>query len=85
VALFRLYDGRVRAVHNRDPFTGAYVMSRGIVGTRQGRDVVASPMHKQSFDLETGCCVDDDATTLPVFPVRVRDGVVEVRQEPGLR
>ena len=85
VALFRLHDGSVHAVHNRDPFTGAYVMSRGIVGTREGRDVVASPMLKQSFDLRTGRCLDDGTAWLPVFPVRVVDGVVAVAAVPEPR
>ena len=31
-ALFRLDDGSLRAVGNIDPFSGAAVMSRGIVG-----------------------------------------------------
>ena len=34
VALFLLHDGRVHAVQNLDPYSGAYVMSRGIVGDR---------------------------------------------------
>jgi NAD(P)H-dependent nitrite reductase small subunit len=79
VALFRLHDGRVCAVQNRDPFSGAFVMSRGIVGSRSDRDVVASPMHKQSFDLRTGRCLDDDDESLVVYPVRVRSGMVEVQ------
>ena len=79
VALFVLHDGEVHAVQNRDPFTGAHVMSRGIVGTRNDRDVVASPMHKQSFDLRTGRCLDDDDKVLTVYPVRVRAGTVEVQ------
>jgi len=83
VALFRLHDGRVCAVQNLDPFSGACVMSRGIVGTRRDRDVVASPMHKQSFDLSSGACLDagadGDDKALTVYPVRVRAGVVEVR------
>jgi len=58
-------------------------MARGIVGTRRDRDVVASPMHKQSFDLSTGACLDAgedaDEKALTVYPVRVRAGVVEVR------
>lgn len=78
VALFRSHDGEVHVVQNRDPFTGAYVMSRGIVGTRDDTDVVASPMHKQSFDLRTGRCLDDDEKALTVYPVRLRSGVVEV-------
>src|SRR5882762_6743378 len=47
IALFRLADGTVRAVGNRDPFSGAYVLSRGIVGSRGDVPTVASPMLKQ--------------------------------------
>ena len=36
-ALFRLDDGSLYAVGNIDPFSGAAVMSRGIVGDRGGR------------------------------------------------
>jgi NAD(P)H-dependent nitrite reductase small subunit len=78
VAVFRLHDGGVRAVGNLDPLCGAHVMSRGIVGTRGGRPVVASPMHKQVYDLDTGACLDVPGAVLPVYPARVRGGVVEV-------
>jgi nitrite reductase (NADH) small subunit len=77
VAVFRLHDDRVRAIGNRDPVSGAHVLSRGVVGTRAGRPVVASPMHKQAYDLDTGLCLDADAR-VPVFAVRIRGGVVEV-------
>lgn len=78
VALFRLADGAVRAVSNDDPFSGASVMSRGLVGCHNGRHKVASPMYKQSFDLETGVCLDDPSVSLVVYEVRTVDGVVEV-------
>ncbi|MGH3384147.1 MAG: nitrite reductase small subunit NirD [Nocardioidaceae bacterium] len=78
VAVFRLHDGSVHAVGNLDPFSGAQVLARGIVGTRGGTDFVASPMHKQGFDLRTGRCLDDPAIAVPVYAVRVVDGVVEV-------
>ncbi|MFB9908585.1 nitrite reductase small subunit NirD [Allokutzneria oryzae] len=81
VALFRTADGAVHAVGNIDPCTGAAVLSRGIVGDRAGRPVVVSPMLKHAFDLVTGECVDDPTITVPVYPVRTADGVVEV----GLR
>lgn len=86
VALFRLTDGRVLAVQQLDPFSGANVMSRGIVGTRGGVPTVASPMYKQVFALETGVCLDP-VGFLPVlaagpdlvtWPVEVRAGVVHV-------
>jgi nitrite reductase (NADH) small subunit len=78
VAVFRTADDRLHAVSNADPFSGAMVLSRGIVGSRGDRPTVASPVYKQVFDLETGQCLDDPTVGLPVYPVRVRDGLVEV-------
>jgi nitrite reductase (NADH) small subunit len=78
VALFRCHDGSLHATGNRDPYTGAMVLSRGIVGSRGDAPTVASPLHKQVFDLRTGACIDDETTVVPVFPVRLRDGTVEV-------
>lgn len=70
VALFVDRAGRAYAIDNRDPFTGAYVLSRGLIGSADGRPFVASPLLKQRFDLETGSCLDDDEVTVPVFAVR---------------
>jgi len=79
IAIFRLSDsGAVHAVAHHDPFSGANVMARGLVGSRQGAATVASPMHKQSFDLVTGQCLDDPAVALRVWPTRVVDGWVEI-------
>jgi nitrite reductase (NADH) small subunit len=78
VAVFRVHDGQVYALDNIDPFCGASVLARGIVGTRGDVPTVASPMHKHVFDLRTGRCLDDPAVVLRTYPVRVRDGVVEV-------
>lgn len=79
VALFRTSDGEIFAVGNRDPISGAYVMSRGIVGSRGDAPTVASPLHKQVYDLRTGDCLDLPAVQLPAYPVRVTDtSVVEV-------
>ncbi|MEW9549580.1 nitrite reductase small subunit NirD [Nonomuraea sp. NPDC050783] len=78
VALFRTYDGGLHALDNLDPFSGAYVLSRGIVGTRKGEPTVASPLHKQVFSLATGLCLDERGVAVPVYPVRVAGGAVEV-------
>lgn len=83
VAVFRTGDGRLHAVSNQDPFSGAMVLSRGIVGSRGDRSTVASPLHKQVFDLESGQCLDDPDVALAVHDVRVRDGVVEVALRRG--
>src|SRR5262245_41057392 len=71
VALFRDRSGGVHAVGNQDPFSGAFVLSRGLLGTDRGRLFVASPMLKQRFDLRTGACLDDDTVRIPVYTVRV--------------
>ncbi|MFB4348786.1 nitrite reductase small subunit NirD [Microbacterium sp. CR_7] len=84
IALFLLADGSVHAVSNRDPYSGAHVMSRGIVGTRADAATVASPMHKQVFDLRTGECLDAqgaDPVPLRVWTVVVVDGHVELDPE----
>ena len=88
VALFRTHADVVYAVQQLDPFSGAYVMSRGIVGTRGDAPTVASPMYKQVFDLRTGECLDPvgkEPQSLQAWPVEVRDGVVHVsRPEPDV-
>lgn len=79
VAVFRDFDGRLFAVTNLDPFSGAQVMARGILGSRGGSPTVASPMYKQVFDLVDGRCLDDPAVRLRTFPIRrTSDGRVEV-------
>ncbi|GAB3934501.1 nitrite reductase small subunit NirD [Kribbella albertanoniae] len=78
IALFRLHDGTVFAIGNQDPYSGANVMSRGIVGSRGDVPTVASPMFKQVFDLRTGMCLDDPEVSLPVYPVEIVDGMVRV-------
>ncbi|POX39521.1 nitrite reductase (NAD(P)H) small subunit [Streptomyces sp. Ru73] len=70
-ALFLDRAGRPYAIGNRDPFTGAYVLSRGLTGSADGRPYVASPLLKQRFDLATGACLDDAAVSVPVYETRL--------------
>ena len=78
-ALFLLDDGNLHAVGNIDPFSGAAVISRGIVGDRGGRPTVQSPIKKQAFGLDDGVCLDDADVALPVYPTRVTaDGTVQI-------
>jgi nitrite reductase (NADH) large subunit len=77
VALFRI-DDAIYAIGNRDPFSGADVMSRGIVGSKDDVVKVAAPMYKQTFDLRTGQCLEDEEVSVPVYDVRVVDGRVLV-------
>ncbi|TDV55161.1 nitrite reductase small subunit NirD [Actinophytocola oryzae] len=77
VAVFRTADA-VYALANIDPFSGAAVLSRGLVGDVGGVPVVASPMHKQHFDLRTGVCLDNREVAVTVYPVRVDGDAVLV-------
>ena len=79
VAVFRVGEGTdVYAIDNYDPFSKAYVLSRGIVGDKTGIPKVASPIYKQNFSLLTGECLDDPTVKLSTFIVRVIDGQVQV-------
>ncbi len=78
VAIFRTHEDEVYALGNYDPFAKASVLARGIVGTRGDVPFVASPMHKQAFDLRTGECLDDPSGHVPVYDVKVVEGVVLV-------
>ncbi|MGX1673191.1 nitrite reductase small subunit NirD [Streptomyces sp. NPDC055400] len=69
-AVFLDRSGRLYAVGNRDPFTGAAVLSRGLIGSSQGRPFVASPLLKQRFDLESGTCLDDEDHAVDTFRVQ---------------
>lgn len=82
VAIFRLSDGHLYAVSNHDPFSGANVLSRGLVGDRAGEPKVASPIYKQTFNLQTGVCYEDTTVRLDIYRVRRRSGVVEVLATP---
>ncbi|MFF4346581.1 nitrite reductase small subunit NirD [Streptomyces sp. NPDC001530] len=70
VAVFMDRAGRTYAIDNRDPFSGAAVLSRGLTGTQQGRPFVASPLLKQRFDLESGQCLDDETVRVTTYEVR---------------
>ena len=82
-ALFRLHDGSLHAVGNIDPFSGAAVMSRGLVGDRGGRVCVQSPIKKQAFAFDDGLCLDDPSVRLPVYLVRFWAGLVEIGRLDG--
>jgi nitrite reductase (NADH) small subunit len=79
VAIFRIIPGdEVLAIENLDPFSGAAVLSRGIVGSAGDTLTVASPVFKQRFDLRTGACIDDPEVRLATFAARIHEGRVEV-------
>lgn len=79
VAIFRVSPtDELFAVSNYDPFSGAFVLSRGIVGSRGDVPKVASPIYKQTFSLRTGECFDDPSVRIATYNVRVIDGRVRI-------
>ena len=78
MALFYLpgEEPNVEAVANLDPFSAASVLSRGIVGDKNGELVVASPIYKQHFSLVTGQCLEDPSVQIAVFDVMIRGDAV---------
>jgi NAD(P)H-dependent nitrite reductase small subunit len=77
VALLRVGE-EVFALENRDPFSDANVISRGLVGDLQGQLVVASPVYKQHFNLRSGRCLEDESVGLRTWPCGVLDSRVWV-------
>jgi len=69
VAIFRV-DQEVYAIGNRDPFSGANVLARGMV--------VASPVYKQHFSLLTGRCIEDPSVSVPVYRARVEGADIQI-------
>jgi nitrite reductase (NADH) small subunit len=78
IALFRLPGDDVVAISNYDPFSNAFVLSRGIVGSKGEVAKVASPVFKHNFSLHTGECLDDPSVSIPTYEVTVVDGRVLV-------
>ena len=83
VALVRVGE-EVFALENRDPFSGANVMARGLAGDLQGQLVVTAPVYKQHFNLRSGRCLEDESVGLRTWPCGVIDGRVWVESLPRI-
>jgi nitrite reductase (NADH) small subunit len=63
------------ACQNLCPHKQQLVLARGLIGDKAGTPVVACPMHKRAFSLDSGKCLDDDSC-VTVYPVKAEDGGV---------
>ena len=80
VAVFRVEESEGEtfyAIDNHDPFSGANVLSRGIVGSLQDTVVVASPLYKQHFCLRSGACLEENVQ-LRTWQVRTQSNKVQL-------
>ena len=82
IALFYLPQGpdgeQVFAIDNCDPQSGANVIGRGLLGSLNGKLVVASPLYKQHFCLADGACLESSEQRLQVWQARLYGDSVQV-------
>ncbi|MBQ4832548.1 nitrite reductase small subunit NirD [Pseudoalteromonas sp. MMG010] len=86
IAVFFIPDtpNEVYAIGNYDPIGKANVLSRGIVGSQGEKLVVASPLYKQHFCLDTGECLQDTAMSVPSYSTKIEQGCVFIHSQPNL-
>ena len=74
VAIFSLKingETQVFAISNYDPIGKANVLYRGLLGSIGGATVVASPLYKEHYFLETGLCKEHDDVSVTAYAVKV--------------
>ncbi len=87
VAIFRIKDrtntgkDTLYAISNHCPFSEANTLSRGIIGSFTDKTVVASPLYKQHFDLESGQCLEDESVTIKTYTVRLDGDTVQLQEQ----
>ena len=83
VAIFHIKmngESQVYAISNFDPIGNANVLYRGLLGSIGGAPVVASPLYKEHYFLETGLCKERDDVSVRAYKVKVEDGNVYIAQ-----
>lgn len=78
VAIFKTPDHKLYAIDNIDPFTKASVLARGLIGEKEGKFYVASPIYKQKYDLESGQCLNDDSVKLEAYQLEIKDDEIYI-------
>ncbi|MDQ6958325.1 MAG: nitrite reductase small subunit NirD [Mariprofundaceae bacterium] len=74
IAVFRLSDGRIRAVHNSCPHKQG-PLADGIVSG----DTIICPMHAWKISLESGEVLPPDSGCVKTYSAKVEDGQVLLR------
>lgn len=73
-------DQDLYAISNYDPIGKANVLSRGILGNIGEQLVVASPLYKQHFDLNTGECLEDPDQNIKAYQVRRFNNEIQLKK-----
>jgi hypothetical protein len=56
----------------------ALVLSRGIIGDKDGTPKIACPLHKKNFSLRDGACLTGEVDSLTTYAVKVEGSDVHV-------
>lgn len=67
------------AVQNLCPHKNQMVLSRGILGDKDGEPKVACPFHKKTFSLISGSNLDGEDYKIETYPIKVVDGKIFVK------
>lgn len=82
IALFYLSKTQqIFAVSNFDPIGKANVLSRAMIGDLGGEPMLASPLYKQHYSLQTGICFEYADIKIATYPVRIDNNRVAVKLE----
>lgn len=71
------------ASENLCPHKRQMVLARGILGDAAGLPKVACPLHKNTFDLRSGACLNGDLAAIATFPVKIEGEDVLVELPPA--
>lgn len=77
IAVFRLTDGRIFALENRNPHRKGGIISEGLVSG----EYLFDPLHDWKISLVTGKVQEPDSGQVKVYPVRVEAGKVSIELE----
>lgn len=70
--------GEWYCTQNMCPHKQAFVLSQGIIGSAESTPKVACPLHKKTFNLETGEGISDESLNILTFPVKLEGDQVFV-------
>lgn len=66
------------ACQNMCPHKMQMILSRGMIGSANGVPKVACPYHKRTFSLQSGECLNAEACSIEVYPVKIENGYVYI-------
>lgn len=79
IAIFRFSrPDRWFASQNRCPHWNEMVLARGLTGDAGGEPKVACPMHKRTYSLVDGRCLNVEAAGIQTIEIRIEEGMVHL-------